>query len=80
MVFRYTEIYRACTFIKQTKKGNAFKYLSFQLVHGVIFRKHHNGVLLTCLEPQDTEKVLRDFHDGPVGDTTAHKFMRVGYY
>lgn len=41
--------------------------------------------MLRCLEPQDTERVLRGFHDGPTsghyaGDTTTHKLMRVGYY
>jgi len=41
--------------------------------------------MLRFLKPQDTEKVLRDFHDGLeagnyVGDKTAHKVMRASYY
>lgn len=54
-------------------------------MHGVLLRKHHNGVLLGCLEAQDSEKVLRNLHDGPVkghftGDTTMHKVMQAGFY
>lgn len=54
-------------------------------MHGVLFWKHHNGVLLRCLEPLGSKRVLRDLHDGPVGeyfhsDTTTHKVMRIIYY
>lgn len=61
------------------------KALSYQLIHGVIFRKHHNGVLLRCLEPRDTKWLLKYLHDGPIGghfisDTNFHKVMRASYY
>lgn len=54
-------------------------------MHGVIFWKHHNGVLLRCLELLDLERVLRYLHDGPIGghikgNTTADKVIRVNYY
>ena len=54
-------------------------------MHGVLYQKHHNGVLLRCLERLDLERVLRDLHDRLVGgnfagDTTTHKVMRVSYY
>jgi hypothetical protein len=61
------------------------KYLQYQLLHGILFKKNYDGVLLRCLERQDVDKVLRDKHDGPFGghfsrDTTAHMVLRVGYY
>jgi hypothetical protein len=51
----------------------------------VFFHINYDGVLLRCLEHDDAEKVLRELHDGPtggnfVGETTAHKILRVGYY
>jgi len=46
---------------------------------------NYDRLLLRCLEKEDVEKVLREIHDGPlgvnfVGETTAHKILRVGYY
>ena len=61
------------------------KALYYQLVHGLIYRKHHNGVFLRCLDTQDSERVLHDFHDRPfrghfTGNTKMHKVMQVGFY
>jgi hypothetical protein len=51
----------------------------------VLFWVNYDGVLLICLELEDANKVLKELHDGPadghfVGNTTAHKILRVGYY
>ena len=59
--------------------------LSYRFVLGVIFIKHHNGLLLKFLEAHDLEKVLCDLHDGPTGghfagDIIVHKFMQDGLY
>jgi hypothetical protein len=59
--------------------------MQYQLLHGVLFTKSYDGVLLRCLEKQDVDKVLKDMHDGLVGDnfsgdTFSHKVWRVGYY
>jgi hypothetical protein len=67
------------------KRALRLKSLQYQLVHGILFRKNYDGVLLWCLKKQDVDKVLKDMHDGPVGghfsgDTTTHKVLRVGYY
>jgi len=67
------------------KRALKLKELSYQLVHGVLFKKHHNRVLLRCLEAHDLEKVLCDLHDGPAeghfaGNTKTHKVMRVEFY
>lgn len=55
------------------------------MLHGVLYWNHHNNILLRCLEPPNLERVLRDHHDGPIGehfsgDTTTHKVMRDSYY
>lgn len=67
------------------KRVVILKNLPYLLVHEVIFRKHHNKVMLKCLEAPDLENVLCDLHDGPVGghftgDTTKHKVMRSSFY
>lgn len=48
----------------------------------MIFRKHHNGVLLRCMESPDSERVLCDLHDGPAGgnftsDNTMYKICKL---
>jgi len=55
------------------------------MVQGNVFRKHHLGILLRCLEYDEAQHVLKYLHDGPpgghyAGDTTAHKIMQVGLY
>jgi len=72
-------------FSTQKKRALWIKALSYQLVHGVLLRKHHNGVLLKCLEANDSEKVLRYIHDRPskghfVWNTTTHKIMWASFY
>ena len=49
------------------------------------FRKNADGVLLRCLEKEESDLVLIQLHDGPAGghfggDTTAHKVLRAGYF
>jgi len=61
--------------IKQ-KRELRLKALAYQLVHGVLYRKKSNGVFLSCLEAQESEKVLQDLHDRPTrghsaGNTTT---------
>lgn len=61
------------------------KAASYQIVQGNLFRKHHLGILLKCLEYDEAQHVLKDLHDGPAGghyagDTTSHKIMREGFY
>jgi hypothetical protein len=51
----------------------------------VLLHVNYDGVLLICLEHDDAEKVLKELHDDLVGghfvgETTAHKILRVGYY
>lgn len=41
--------------------------MSYQLIQGHMFHKHHTDVLLKCLELDDVQRVLKEFHDGPIG-------------
>lgn len=61
------------------------KALSYQLVHKVLLKNHHNGVLLKCLEAQGSKRVLHDLHDGPVrghfkGDIMMRKVMQESFH
>ena len=47
--------------------------------------KNAVGVLLHCLDKDETKTVLKELHSGPVGghfggEITAHKVLRVRYY
>ena len=51
----------------------------------LFLEKNYDGVLLRSLEQEDAAKVVKKLHDGPargnvLGDTTAHKILRAGYY
>ena len=55
------------------------------IIDGILFRKNYNGVLLRCLEKEDTKKVITELHDKPVGghfseDMKTHKILRARYY
>lgn len=55
------------------------------MVNSILFRKKYDGILLRCLKKFDVAKVLTELHNGPigghfVGDTTAEKILKVGYY
>jgi hypothetical protein len=61
------------------------RYAPFQLINDVLFRKKFDGVLLRCLEKDESKKVLNKLHYGNVGGhfggkTIAHEVLRDGYY
>jgi hypothetical protein len=39
----------------------------FQMINDVLFRKNFDGVLLRCLEKDESEKVLTELHSGNAG-------------
>ena len=43
------------------------KSAAYHIVDGILFRKNYDGVLLRCLEKEDTKKVITELHDGPAG-------------
>ena len=57
----------------------------YQLIDNVLFRKNYDGVFLRCLEKDQTDDFLFQFHAGPagghfLGDTIAHKIIQACYY
>ena len=55
------------------------------MVNNVLFRKNADGVLLRCLERDESDLVLTQLHDGATGghfggDTTANKILTIGYF
>jgi hypothetical protein len=68
------------------RRALRLKYEPFQLINDVFFRKCFDGVLLCCLEMEESKKkVLTELHSGNGGghfggDKTSHKVLRVGYY
>jgi hypothetical protein len=69
----------------KNRRALRLKSASFQLINDVLFRKNFDGVLMRCLEKEESEKVLSELHAGEAGghfggDTTAHKVLRAGYY
>ena len=69
----------------QKRRALRSKSAPYQFIDGILFRKNYDGVFIGCLEKDQTDDVLFQFHVGPVGghfsrETTAHKIIREGYY
>jgi hypothetical protein len=61
------------------------KAVRYCLIDQTLYWKDPLGVFLRCLDPQEAQKVMFDFHSGLCGGhhfwkTTAHKILRAGYY
>ena len=67
------------------KRALRLKYAPYLLIDNVLFWRNSDGVLLQCLDIDETEVILKELHSGPAGghfggETTAHKILRAGYY
>jgi len=67
------------------KRELRLKAAPYQLIQGILFRSNQEGVLLRCLEKEDSVRVLNELHQGPAGghfggETIAHKVLRARYY
>jgi hypothetical protein len=67
-------------------KARALKLIAvgYFLIDQALYWKDPLGVLLRCLDLQQAQKVMTDFHSGLCDDhyfwkTTAHKILRAGY-
>jgi ribonuclease HI len=61
------------------------KAIKYCLIGPSLYWRDPQGMLLLCLDPQQAQKVMNDFHSGLCGGhyfwkTTAHKILRAGYY
>ena len=72
------------TLTTQQKHALRLKAISYHLVQGNPFHKHHSEVLLCYLEYDEAQKVLMELDHGLAGghyarDTTAHKIMGASF-
>jgi hypothetical protein len=61
------------------------KAIRYCLIDQVLYWKDPLGVLLRCLDPQEAQRIIFEFHDSLCGGhhfwkTTTYKILRVGYY
>ena len=61
------------------------KSAPYLLIDNILFRRNSDGVLLRCLDKDETEVILKELHFGPEGghfggETTAHKILKDAYY
>jgi hypothetical protein len=61
------------------------KSIKYCLIDQVLYWKDPLGVILRCLDPQEVQKIMFDFHDRLCGGhhfwrTTTYKILRDGYF
>ena len=61
------------------------KFVKFCIVDKLLYWKDLSGVLLRCLDKEESDQVMHHFHSSTCGGhhywkTIAHKILRVGYY
>jgi hypothetical protein len=70
---------------KSKARDLKLKEIKYFLIHQVLYLKDPLGVLLRCLDPQEAQKIMFDFHDSLCGGhhfwrATAYKILRDGYF
>jgi hypothetical protein len=70
---------------KSKARSLKLKAVKYCLIGQVLYWRDPLGVLLKCLNPQESQKVIFEFHSSLCGGhhfwkTTAHKILRAGYY
>jgi hypothetical protein len=57
----------------------------YVLIVDILFRINYDGILLVCVDENQAQELMREFHEGICGGNfastaTAHKIIRVGFY
>jgi hypothetical protein len=70
---------------KNKVRALKLKSIKYYLVDQVLYWKDPLGVLLRCLDPQEAQKIMSDFHDSLCGGhhywrTMAYNILRDGYF
>jgi hypothetical protein len=70
---------------KSKVRALKLKSIKYCLIDQVLYWKDPLGVLLRCLDPQEAQKIMYDFHDSLCGGhhfwrTTTYKILRAGYF
>ena len=61
------------------------KSVKFCIIKNLLYWKDRTGILLRCLDKEESVQVMHQFHSSICGGhhywkTTAHKILRAGYY
>ena len=61
------------------------KSVKFCIIDKLLYWKDPSGVLLRCLDKEESVQVINQFHSSTCGGnhywkTTSHKILRAGYY
>lgn len=70
---------------KAKRRYYRFQSISYVLLNGILFRKDFHGVLLRCIEADQVDKVLFEFHEGSTWGhfsprATTLNIMKGDYY
>jgi hypothetical protein len=70
---------------KRKVRSLKLRSIKYCLIDQVLYWKDPLGVLLRCLDPQEAQKIMFDFHDSLCGGhhfwkTTAYKILRADYF
>jgi hypothetical protein len=70
---------------KKKVRDLKLKEIIYCLIDHILYWKDPLGVILRCLDPQEAQKALTDFHDNLCGGhqfwrTTTYKILRAGYF
>jgi hypothetical protein len=70
---------------KNKLRALKIKSIKYFLVGQVLYWKDPLGVLLRCLDPQEAQKIMYDFHDSLCGGhhywrIMAYKILRAKYF
>jgi hypothetical protein len=70
---------------KRKARDLKLKAIRYFLIDQALYWKDPLGVLLRCLDPQEAQKIMFDFHDSLCGGhhfwrTTTYKILRAGYF
>jgi hypothetical protein len=70
---------------KRKARALKLKAIRYCLIDRVLYWKDPLGMLLICLEPQEAQKIMFDFHDILCGGhhfwrTMAYKILKAGYF
>jgi hypothetical protein len=61
------------------------KVNQYVLITDILFRRNYDGILLICVDENQAQEVMREFHEGMCGGhiaptSTTHKLIWVGFY
>jgi hypothetical protein len=70
---------------RNKEKSLKLKAVRYFLINQVLYWKDPLGLLLKCVDPQEADRVIVEFHDSLCGGhhfwkTTTYKNLRSGYY